>query len=1036
MKRRGTTLLEALIAVAVLTIGFFAAIRAIVMTAKQTSQATHRNEARKIAKIHIDHAESLAKTNFYAIESKSWQYENSQPYYKTMKLKLSKNYFVREDVKYVVFEQEPSADKDTPYKVRPMIDEDNDGADDYTGQGYDLKEITVTVAWPEKTTHLTITSILNALLSDDKAFFKKYMIRQYSMSTVISSFEPKEMSCCDNPSIDSIEIFTEDGKTVDINNGVLNVSTNYIVRAGLNDQCSSRMPELSLLYWYYGEDSSSAKVVPMKYAGNLNYYVAEVPGEDIKNTDINSGYDAEHTCSETAGAVEPFDMYFQVYAKDNYIGPNCDTDVRESYSDTFPMNVIDEEPPTIIDYTSRIVSQNCMGLIIAKITDGSNGTSTLASERAWYAKMDADGNIGSLIEITDKSGPDGDGNYYWELPQSAIGDWSGNGTFDDKPDIYYHIEVEDTCGNTAATPTDVNVEKPTVVTVTDDDINPPIIYLGYNGLGFEDCIPYKEEKIPINFMALDECELKTVGFSIISKDTGAVTNTWLFDVSGKSYYTLDYSIYPPSRNDIKFAAYAIDAAGMKNWAPSELGDTPNIIHQSNALYYDNTDSDPFASGDVTLQGPFNDTVSISLTNYRDGDIYLYSLDMEEPVYKSICVSSGDTSVAFPYIDRVTLETYAADGSNYKRNVIWDWESGEPNPGYRKRAPIEIFFQNQDPDKNKIEGYGSRAILYLHFMDRATDDPYPAQPFAMDQMDYNLILKADPAKDYHCSTNLEFSTKTVGFDFPPIANAGQDKIGTVGYPIYFEGRASVDCDNDKDELSFYWDFGDGMRVSGATAWHTYDQSFYYQKKAEQGITDTSPVMIDVTLTVTDPSGESDMDTCIVSLFPSGSDIEICDNGVDDDGDGLVDCEDPDCSAAANCNPSITEICNNGIDDDGDGLVDCDDPDCSSASNCVNQNQPPVVNSFICSSVDNLTLKFDVYVADPDDSSFNYSIDWGDGNASTYSDDNTLTATHTYSRNLNANLTVTVTVTDSVGNVATASTSVACSGRGSNTTCTCQ
>jgi hypothetical protein len=29
---------------------------------------------------------------------------------------------------------------------------------------------------------------------------------------------------------------------------------------------------------------------------------------------------------------------------------------------------------------------------------------------------------------------------------------------------------------------------------------------------------------------------------------------------------------------------------------------------------------------------------------------------------------------------------------------------------------------------------------------------------------------------------------------------------------------------------------------------------------------------------------------------------------------------------------TEICNNGIDDDGDGLVDCDDPDCSGVGDC--------------------------------------------------------------------------------------------------------
>ncbi len=127
------------------------------------------------------------------------------------------------------------------------------------------------------------------------------------------------------------------------------------------------------------------------------------------------------------------------------------------------------------------------------------------------------------------------------------------------------------------------------------------------------------------------------------------------------------------------------------------------------------------------------------------------------------------------------------------------------------------------------------------------------------------------------------------------------------------------------------------------------------------------------------------------------VEICDNGLDDDGDGLTDCDDPDCSnsftvttnatspsicvggnttisanasggsspytyvwdnglgnsISHNISPLTTttytvtvtsstgctstaqvtitvnycaEDCNDGIDNDGDGLIDCDDPDC--------------------------------------------------------------------------------------------------------------
>ncbi|MGR3310440.1 MAG: SBBP repeat-containing protein, partial [Candidatus Brocadiales bacterium] len=58
-------------------------------------------------------------------------------------------------------------------------------------------------------------------------------------------------------------------------------------------------------------------------------------------------------------------------------------------------------------------------------------------------------------------------------------------------------------------------------------------------------------------------------------------------------------------------------------------------------------------------------------------------------------------------------------------------------------------------------------------------------------------------------------------------------------------------------------------------------------------------------------------------------EICDDGVDNDGDGLVDCLDPDCRVDADRDGTFalpSEVCNDGVDNDCDGLVDLDDPDC--------------------------------------------------------------------------------------------------------------
>jgi len=87
---------------------------------------------------------------------------------------------------------------------------------------------------------------------------------------------------------------------------------------------------------------------------------------------------------------------------------------------------------------------------------------------------------------------------------------------------------------------------------------------------------------------------------------------------------------------------------------------------------------------------------------------------------------------------------------------------------------------------------------------------------------------------------------------------------------------------------------------------------------------------------------------------GTDATICDgatfcetncsDAIDNDGDGLTDCNDSDCSGLS-CGPygqvcsvgvcaclgGTTElICSNGIDDDCDGLTDCNDSDCSGLS----------------------------------------------------------------------------------------------------------
>jgi hypothetical protein len=62
------------------------------------------------------------------------------------------------------------------------------------------------------------------------------------------------------------------------------------------------------------------------------------------------------------------------------------------------------------------------------------------------------------------------------------------------------------------------------------------------------------------------------------------------------------------------------------------------------------------------------------------------------------------------------------------------------------------------------------------------------------------------------------------------------------------------------------------------------------------------------------------------------VEVCDDGIDNDGDGLTDCDDPFCDPDLP-GQDLTEKCDDGRDNDCDRLLDCDDPDCADQDPCT-------------------------------------------------------------------------------------------------------
>ncbi len=80
--------------------------------------------------------------------------------------------------------------------------------------------------------------------------------------------------------------------------------------------------------------------------------------------------------------------------------------------------------------------------------------------------------------------------------------------------------------------------------------------------------------------------------------------------------------------------------------------------------------------------------------------------------------------------------------------------------------------------------------------------------------------------------------------------------------------------------------------------------------------------------------------VIGDLPSGCEqptpyVPDCNDGLDEvDGDGLIDCDDPDCQSSWVCSfDTVGEgDCTDGVDGDNDGATDCEDADCGGVNTC--------------------------------------------------------------------------------------------------------
>ncbi|MFT4702474.1 MAG: putative RND superfamily exporter protein [Bradymonadia bacterium] len=108
------------------------------------------------------------------------------------------------------------------------------------------------------------------------------------------------------------------------------------------------------------------------------------------------------------------------------------------------------------------------------------------------------------------------------------------------------------------------------------------------------------------------------------------------------------------------------------------------------------------------------------------------------------------------------------------------------------------------------------------------------------------------------------------------------------------------------------------------------------------------------------GEGGRHAAIVVRFGVEDRGALCNDGVDNDGDGTVDCEEPGCFASTEaCRALAGDVdveqggaaCTNGVDDDGDGFTDCEDDSCVAHIACSWRSSAESGRSACGDGVDN-------------------------------------------------------------------------------------
>lgn len=218
----------------------------------------------------------------------------------------------------------------------------------------------------------------------------------------------------------------------------------------------------------------------------------------------------------------------------------------------------------------------------------------------------------------------------------------------------------------------------------------------------------------------------------------------------------------------------------------------------------------------------------------------------------------------------------------------------------------------------------------------TEVPFGEEPGMIEMgRDLAILHLEDPILDVKpvkvggslSAANVDSRYLMIGYGINDASGASGDRRMGAATLNAVEGRVYEQVFGDFDAWLEYLRSVGGVEMISQT-----DGSARLAKLIRSGLQmDSTPEICDDGID-NDGDGYADCDDAVCYRAETCARPEHCSNGLDDDLDGAWDCEDPDCAYGPSCTYVDLEFCGDGEDNDFDGLIDCDDSDCNYDSIC--------------------------------------------------------------------------------------------------------